>query len=270
MNQIELAMHNMLKESELIRMQHEIQRIRLKEIQKQKLELAANKWRMINKDTNMSYTYGVEIMDRLKTIQSKLGLEPDGKLGFATIAAIEEELGYKLNPEYFDNKEESPQIAIHLMQSPNFTKTSNGIAKIINPTHVCFHHSCGSTAGTISWCRNPASGVSYHYVIGLDGVVYQLVDPHYRAWHAGRSDINGNPGNDVSIGIAFSGDTNTRQLEDRELAAAKWLYIKLCDTFNKELFITDHRIICIPKGRKDDLSPTEFANLYLYIKGVKP
>lgn len=214
----------------------------------------------------MSYTYGADIMDRLKSIQLFLGVQDDGKLGFSTIAAIEDVLGYKNNPIYFDKKED--EISIINTPSNNYSR-KNGIPVIIKPTHVCFHHSCGSTEGTISWCRNPQSGVSYHYVIGIDGSIYCLVDPEHRAWHAGRSSIGGKPGNDVSIGIAFSGDTNHRQLTEDERHAAAILYYYLCSSLKKELDITDHRLICLPKGRKDDLNPQVYLSLVHFIHNYK-
>lgn len=218
----------------------------------------------------MSYTYGADIMDRLKSIQRVLKIQDDGKLGFATIAAIEDALGYSANPEYFDEeKKDDDEIIITQLPSPNFSRTDTGQPVKIVPTHVCFHHSCGSTEGTISWCRNPQSGVSYHYVIGVDGSIYCLVDPERRAWHAGRSSIGGEPGNDVSIGISFSGDTNHRQLTEDERHAAAILYYYLCSRLKKELHITDHRLICLPKGRKDDLNPQVYLSLVHFIHNYK-
>lgn len=48
------------------------------------------------------------------------------------------------------------------------------------------------------------SNVSYHYVIGTDGAVAELVDEAYIAWHAGRSSWKGKTNlNSLSIGIGL-------------------------------------------------------------------
>jgi N-acetylmuramoyl-L-alanine amidase len=49
---------------------------------------------------------------------------------------------------------------------------------------------------------NPISEVSAHFLIGKDGALYQLVDPKYRAWHAGLGSWGGEKDiNSRSIGI---------------------------------------------------------------------
>lgn len=49
---------------------------------------------------------------------------------------------------------------------------------------------------------DPGGGVSAHYLIGRDGMLYQLVDESERAWHAGASYWGGNTDlNSASIGI---------------------------------------------------------------------
>jgi len=49
---------------------------------------------------------------------------------------------------------------------------------------------------------DPISKVSAHFLIGKEGMLYQLVDPEYRAWHAGVSSWEGeNDINSRSIGI---------------------------------------------------------------------
>lgn len=49
---------------------------------------------------------------------------------------------------------------------------------------------------------DPISKVSAHFLIGKEGMLYQLVDPKYRAWHAGVSSWEGeNDINSRSIGI---------------------------------------------------------------------
>ena len=51
------------------------------------------------------------------------------------------------------------------------------------------------------------SKVSAHYLIDEEGRVFQLVDEHRRAWHAGASTCRGQQQcNDFSIGIELEGE----------------------------------------------------------------
>lgn len=53
-----------------------------------------------------------------------------------------------------------------------------------------------------AWLCNPASKVSCHYLIDLDGRITQMVDEELRAWHAGQSVWKGECDiNSTSIGI---------------------------------------------------------------------
>jgi len=44
------------------------------------------------------------------------------------------------------------------------------------------HIAEGTFEGTISWCKNPASQVSAHFVVARDGRIAQLVDTDVTAW----------------------------------------------------------------------------------------
>ena len=80
------------------------------------------------------------------------------------------------------------------------------------PEAIVIHTSEGSQASTISWIMNPKSQVSYHYLIGQDGKIYELVNPDNTAWHAGKAQNSTwellkkgiNP-NLYTLGIAFAG-----------------------------------------------------------------
>lgn len=79
------------------------------------------------------------------------------------------------------------------------------------PTLVVLHGDAGrSDAGTVAWLQNKESAVSYHYLVGRDGQVYQFVQESENAWHAGVSAFHGaevgNSVNKVSIGVAFAND----------------------------------------------------------------
>lgn len=80
------------------------------------------------------------------------------------------------------------------------------------PSLIIIHGTAGtSDEGDVSWCCTPKpknpNPVSYHYIVGRTGQIYQLVGDKERAWHAGVSTWEGRENcNDYSIGVAFSND----------------------------------------------------------------
>ena len=86
-------------------------------------------------------------------------------------------------------------------RSPNQKARPAGV----KPSLVVLHASAGkSDAGDLSWMCNAASKVSYHYLIGRDGTVYELVPPERMAYHAGESEWKGRKFcNQYSIGVAW-------------------------------------------------------------------
>lgn len=91
-----------------------------------------------------------------------------------------------------------------LRQSPNWShRDDHPISMIV------IHGDAGKTdEGTLSWCENPDSRVSYHYFIGRDGTLYQLVAEQHKAWHAGKSTWPNrtveNSVNPTSLGVCFA------------------------------------------------------------------
>jgi N-acetylmuramoyl-L-alanine amidase len=112
---------------------------------------------------------------------------------------------------------------------------------------------------------NPASRVSYHCIVAKDGKRTVLADPDERPWHAGKSGWRGrNDLNSWSIGAAFEGDTNTRQLGEAEMASMAEYLVPLMKQYNLALGdVTDHR--SVSPGRKDDLNPVELARFKAYL-----
>lgn len=79
------------------------------------------------------------------------------------------------------------------------------------PQMIVIHGDAGKTdAGTINWIQRPESKVSYHYLVGRNGTVYQFVEEAFKAWHAGLSSWDGftvgNSVNPTSIGVCFAND----------------------------------------------------------------
>jgi N-acetylmuramoyl-L-alanine amidase len=73
-----------------------------------------------------------------------------------------------------------PGIEVRHVPSPNFD--------LRRPRFVILHHTTNDTAArALATLTDRERMVSAHYLVGRDGVVYQLVDERYRAWHAGTS-----------------------------------------------------------------------------------
>ena len=77
------------------------------------------------------------------------------------------------------------------------------------PRGIVVHTNVGSLASTLDWFADPRSGVSAHWLVGLDGRVVRLVDERDTARHAGRVSnpstplYDGTDPNLYTIGIEF-------------------------------------------------------------------
>jgi N-acetylmuramoyl-L-alanine amidase len=148
-----------------------------------------------------------------------------------------------------------------IRRTPNLSR-----GRIITPTHIILHHTGGSYAGSVSWCLNPKSRVSYHCIIARNGKRTILAQPTQRTWHAGVSSWQGRKNcNDFSIGLAWEGDTYTTPLsEDAILSAIEYLLP----------ILEDHRIplsnilrhAAIAPARKNDCSPESHRQLLAALK----
>jgi N-acetylmuramoyl-L-alanine amidase len=133
------------------------------------------------------------------------------------------------------------------------------------PKAIVLHHSGGSYAGGVAWIKNPASRVSYHCLIAKDGRRTVFAMPEQRTWHAGRSEWRGKRDlNSWSVGVAFEGDTNTRELGEAEMASlAEYLAPIMREYRLTVADVTDHRTVS--PGRKDDLSWRELERFKAYL-----
>lgn len=119
--------------------------------------------------------------------------------------------------------------------------------------YIIIHYDNGiEERSTFRWLRRRHT--AYHYFITRDGIIYKLIDPKYRANHAGMSKWNGHLGmNEYSIGICLQNDGQQEYttIQYRSLA---WLIRVLKNRYPD---ITNNRIIghediAWPKGRKQD------------------
>jgi N-acetylmuramoyl-L-alanine amidase len=111
-----------------------------------------------------------------------------------------------------------------------------------------------TVASSLDWCRRAESQVSYHVLIGRRGDVYALVRPERKAWHAGRSEWDGQRDcNTFTIGVCLSNRNDGEAYPDAQLDAAVAVCKALCEHFAiPPRRITTHAKIAIPAGRKTD------------------
>ncbi|MGI9367695.1 MAG: N-acetylmuramoyl-L-alanine amidase [Ruegeria sp.] len=104
--------------------------------------------------------------------------------------------------------------------SPNFGARRDGL----KPDLVVIHYTAMESAqAALDRLCDPAAEVSAHYLIGGDGIVWQMVQEADRAWHAGagkwcgQADINSR-----SIGIELD-NNGTRPFSEPQMAALEHL-----------------------------------------------
>ena len=141
-------------------------------------------------------------------------------------------------------------------------KTPNVSAgRVIKPTHIVLHHTSGAYAGSVSWCMDPVSKVSYHCIVARNGKRTVLALPSQRTWHAGVSSWQGRKdANSFALGLAWEGDTYQVPLSDDAILSAVEYLLPLMDEFHIPLSnILRHADVA--PGRKDDCSPAAHAAL---------
>lgn len=161
------------------------------------------------------------------------------------------------------SKQKLPSAARFKEKQLNTPNVSAG--RRIKPQAVVLHHTAGSYAGSVAWCLDPISKVSYHAIVARDGRRTVLADCDERTWHAGRSEWRGRKDlNSYAIGAAFEGDTNKRELGEAEMASMAEYLVPLMKKYGLTLAdVTDHRTVS--PGRKDDLAAAELARFKSYL-----
>jgi N-acetylmuramoyl-L-alanine amidase len=126
--------------------------------------------------------------------------------------------------------------------TPNFGPRPSGT----RPSAIVLHADASTNeTGTISWIAKAESKVSYHYLIGRDGRVYQFVADHLRAWHAGKSIFDGvHDCNDFTIGVSWSNDQKTEPFTGVSIDVGIALVAMLCGRHAIPLArITTHAVV---------------------------
>jgi N-acetyl-anhydromuramyl-L-alanine amidase AmpD len=158
-------------------------------------------------------------------------------------------------------------VVIYQRPSPNQGRRPIGV----DISAVVLHADASTaTSGTLSWLKNRASGVSYHYLIGRAGHVYECVHPLRRAWHAGVSSFGGvRDCNNYSIGVCFSNNQKNEEFSDHQLEAGAELVASLMHRYPAITFdrITTHQAVALPPGRKSD--PGKRFPMTVFLSRVK-
>jgi len=149
--------------------------------------------------------------------------------------------------------------------SESFKPSPNVSPKPIKPQYVVLHHTAGSYAGSVAWCLNPASRVSYHCIIAEDGKRTVLARPNQRTWHAGIASWKGKKDlNSISVGVAFEKDTYSQPLTVAQMYSCLEYLRPIIKQYQIPFdSIIDHRMIA--PNRKDDLNPTEYHKLKKFL-----
>jgi len=119
------------------------------------------------------------------------------------------------------------------------------------PDMIVCHITEGAFNGTVSWITNPASQVSYHFVVARDGRIVQAVDICNTAWANGTTRNNDNRDNRHSplqtvrdrgvnanlytVSIGFEGRFAEKQggLSIAQLEAGIWLIQHIREEINR-------------------------------------
>jgi N-acetyl-anhydromuramyl-L-alanine amidase AmpD len=149
------------------------------------------------------------------------------------------------------------------LQTPNVSKQS------IKPSGIVLHHTAGFYKGSVAWCMDTKSEVSYHYIVDITGNYTQLAIDTQRVWANGKSSFKGkNDCNSFMISIAVSGDTNKRRLLEAEIQTVALLCIEKMSIFGFGLdSITTHREIS--PGRKNDVDSRAKNEIIQRIKQIQ-
>lgn len=121
--------------------------------------------------------------------------------------------------------------------APRQETTPNKSGRMIEVRGVVLHIAQGTYEGTISWCKNPRSQVSAHFVCGKNkGERCQMVDTDYTAWTQGA-------GNGRWLSIEFAGHSGER-LTEHQLDFAAQILARAHQVYGVPLQSTDS-----PNGR---------------------
>ncbi len=113
----------------------------------------------------------------------------------------------------------------------------------------------GSMEESVAFFLAPTTEVSTHFVVGRDGAVVQLVPVEKRAWHAGKSRLQGvEHVNDFSVGIELvNRNDGVEPYPEVQVQAAAGIVRLLRSRYAiPDDRIVSHAEVATPPGRKTD------------------
>ena len=150
-------------------------------------------------------------------------------------------------------------IPVFHRPSPNYTARRTPIDMI-----VLHYTGMSSLPEVLDKLCDPKSELSAHFVVDVDGRIFQLVGDEYRAWHAGVSNWQGQRDiNSRSIGIEIMNNGQTR-FTDEQIGSV----LAICKTMMARHNIPPHHVVGhsdVAPGRKVDpghLFPWTYLSQY--------
>ena len=137
-------------------------------------------------------------------------------------------------------------IPVHQRPSPNHTARRTPIDMI-----VLHYTGMSSLPDVLDKLCDPASEVSAHFVVDVDGRIFQLVGEEHRAWHAGVANWQGQRDvNSRSIGIEIMNNGKTL-FTDEQINSV----LSICKTMMTRYNIPPYHVVGhsdVAPGRKSD------------------
>ena len=203
---------------------------------------------------------------RIRNVQSYLKLVVDGIDGPATWNAIRNTLQAQNNTII------TPPTTIVGVDGNKYPEriqlsqqTTGPRSQRITPSAIVLHHTSGNYEGSVNWTNriyNERGGrlyASYHCIIARDGRRTITNEDTNRAYHAGASSFKGRSGLNLwSLGVAWERDTYGEPLSDAAIESALEYMLPRMKRWNTTPdWVTDHRTVATPRGRKVDIAPKE-------------
>jgi N-acetylmuramoyl-L-alanine amidase len=148
--------------------------------------------------------------------------------------------------------------------SPNHSKRTKKVDTI-----VLHADASAKIESSLDWIRRTESQVSYHIIIDRNGDVYSVVHPDFKAWHAGKSQLDTRTDcNGFSVGVCLSNKNDgVEKFPDAQVNSAIEVCAVLCKAYDmNELDIVSHAAIATPAGRKTDPKGLDIPGFRLKVK----
>ena len=162
---------------------------------------------------------------------------------------------------------------INKYKSQNYNSRNNSKIKLI----IIHYTALENAPHAISYLCNKEKKVSSHYLISQNGIVYNLVDEKFRAWHAGEAFWQDNKDiNKISVGIEldYSPYGKNNKFSLKMISSLKKLITKIKKKYNisKNNILGHSDIAPFRKqdpGKKFPWKSLSSSNLILNIKKLK-